>query len=63
MNKQITKTTLNNETLYTSKNLYELTLAQMVGAWIKATSIGSENLYFTFTDDAGKTQNGYCKCL
>ena len=31
--------------------------------WVQITSIGSENLYFTFKDDAGISHDGYCKCL
>jgi hypothetical protein len=31
--------------------------------WIQITSIGSENIYFNFTTDAGEVLPGYCKCL
>lgn len=31
--------------------------------WVFITSVGSENLYFNFTDDLGVIHAGYCKCL
>lgn len=30
---------------------------------IEIESYGSENVYFTFTDDSGMRHAGYCKCL
>lgn len=54
---------LNGEVLYGVPGRYCLELAQMQATWIRVTSIGSENLYFEFRDDAGEVQSGYCKCL
>ncbi len=31
--------------------------------WIQIEECGQENLYFTFTCDAGLKHHGYCKCL
>ena len=42
---------------------FEFEVEELMKMWVQITSIGSENIYFQFTDDAGVIREGFCKCL